>query len=66
MTEEIVPSLDDPLYTTSDVAKMFSVEEVQVRAWIKEGKMNGRKILGRWRVQRSEVIRVANKEYGDG
>lgn len=64
MTEEVIPSLDDPFRTTAEVAAMFGVEESQVRTWIKDGKMKGHKILGRWRVQQSECKRVANEEHG--
>lgn len=61
---DVIPSLDDPMHSTSDVAKMFGVSEPQVRVWITEGKMKATKILGRWRIQESEIRRVANEEYG--
>lgn len=61
---EIEPSLDDPFLTVDSVAKIFDVKPYQVRAWIKEGKMEARMVLGRWRILKSEVKRVANEEYG--
>lgn len=64
MTEQIIPSVDNPFHSTAEVAAMFGVSEPQVREWIKDGKMEGHKILGRWRVQHSECIRVANEEHG--
>lgn len=64
MNGKVIPSIDDPLHSTADVAVMFGVREQQVREWIKEGKMEGHKILGRWRVQHSECVRVANEVHG--
>jgi excisionase family DNA binding protein len=55
---------EDPLYGVTQIAKMFSVEPYTVRVWIKEGKLQGRMIQGRWRVPKSEVIRLANEEHG--
>lgn len=60
-----MPTLDDPFIGVDEVAKMFGTSPVQVRQWIRDGKMDGRKIMGRWRVLTSEVKRVANEEYGE-
>lgn len=60
----IVPTPDNPLYTVGQVAKMFGVDTPTIRDWINKGKIQGHMILGRWRIQHSEVVRVANKEYG--
>lgn len=65
MTEQIIPSPENPLYSVGAVAKMFGVDTHTVRRWINDGKLNATKIEGRWRIQRSEVIRLANKEYGE-
>jgi excisionase family DNA binding protein len=65
MTEQLIPSPEDPLYTTKQVAKMFGVTEATVRTdWIKNGRIKAHKIAGRWRVQKSEVVRLANEEHG--
>lgn len=63
MTEQIDPTTD-PLYGVEQVADMFGVGEPQVRVWIKDGKLNATKVLGRWRVPKSEIIRLANEEHG--
>lgn len=63
--ETIIPSLDNPLYTVAQVAKMFGVDQPTVRLWIRQEKLNAVKVMGRWRVQKSEVVRVANEEYGE-
>jgi excisionase family DNA binding protein len=65
MSEKIVPSLEDPLLPVDEVATMFGVEQHTIRTWIREDKIKATKILGRWRIQKSEVIRIANKEYGE-
>jgi excisionase family DNA binding protein len=60
----IEPSPDNPLYTVRQVALMFGVDTATIRYWISKNKIQGHMVMGRWRIQRSEVIRVANKEYG--
>lgn len=62
--EQIIPSLENPLHSVTTVAKMFGVEEATVRAWIKTGKIKAVKVLGRWKVPNSEVVRIANEEFG--
>lgn len=66
MSEPLKPSLDNPMHSVTDVALMFGVDSYTVRTWISEGKIKANKIMGRWRIQQSEVERVANEEYGDG
>lgn len=64
MSEQIIPTEDNPLYSVSTVAKLFDVDQDTVRQWIREDKIKANKILGRWRILHSEVVRVANEEYG--
>lgn len=64
--ELIVPTEENPLYTVGTVAKLFDVNQAQIRVWIKEGKIKAIKVLGHWRIQKSEVVRLANEEYGRG
>lgn len=65
MTEQVVPSQEDPLLSPQKVAKMFDVQDYTVHHWIKDGKLKAIKIAGRWRIQQSEVVRFANAQYGD-
>ena len=60
----IQPSLENPLYTVPQVAKIFGVEESTIRRWIKSNTLNAIKVRGRWRVEREEIVRLANKEHG--
>lgn len=55
---------EDPLYTAQEVAKMFGVTAYTIRLWIEQGRIEARKIEGRWRIPRSEIRRVANEEHG--
>lgn len=64
--DELVPSKSNPLLSVNDVAEMFSVKPLTVRNWINNGSLKGHMIMGRWRIQKSEVIRLANEVYGDG
>lgn len=62
----IIPSEEDPLLSTDDIAKIFGVKRKTVAGWIHEGKLTAVKIAGRyWRVQRSEMVRFANERYGE-
>lgn len=67
MSEEPVPviSPENPLMSTRQIAKMFSVKGYTVGEWIREGKLrNAVKVNGRWRVPLTEVQRYANELYG--
>lgn len=56
----------DKLYTTKEVAEIFSVTEYTVRNWLKDEKLEGLKTkVGRWRVTESALKEFANKEYGE-
>jgi excisionase family DNA binding protein len=54
----------DPLYGVEQVAEMFGVQGYTVRNWIETGKMEAKKIQGRWRIAKSEIVRFANEEHG--
>ena len=60
----VLPDPDNPMYSVEAVAKMFGVKPYTVRQWIKDGTVEANKVLGRWRVQRSELVKLANKEHG--
>lgn len=64
MNEQVIPSKEDPLLTVEEVAKIFSVEAYTIRNWIKQDKIKATKLGNLWRIQRSEMIRFANQEYG--
>lgn len=64
MTTE--PTDVEKMHTVTSVAETFGVKPATIREWIKAEKIKGVKILGRWRVPHSEVVRIANKEYGNG
>lgn len=56
---------NNKLYTTNQVAEMFSVTPETVRDWIKEGKLPGIILGGRsYRVRRRDLIAFANHKYG--
>jgi len=59
-----VPDVENPYHTLKTVAAMFGVTTATIRNWIKTEKIEGTMILGRWHVAHSEVVRIANKEYG--
>lgn len=62
----IIPSKEDPLLSTQQIAEMFSVKRKTVEGWIRDGLLKGTKIGGRyWRVPESEMIRFANEKYGE-
>lgn len=68
MTEQAVPDFtptpENPLYGVSTVAAMFDVSNHQVRDWIRTGRIQATKVMGQWKIPKSEVTRVANEEYG--
>jgi excisionase family DNA binding protein len=60
----VIPDPDNPFYSVDTVANMFGVSTYTVRGWIKDGKLTATKMQGRWRVQRSDCIKLANEEHG--
>lgn len=61
----IEPSLDDPLLTVDEVAKIFSVTPRTVRLWCSEGKLKSVKLsTGGRRVLKSDMVNFANERYG--
>lgn len=60
----VEPSEENPLYSISSVAKMFDVTSYTVREWIKSGKLEAFKVMGQWRIQKSALVELANKEHG--
>lgn len=56
---------DDKLYSTKQIAELFSVTTETVRDWIKDGKLvGGDGGGGRYRVRRGDLIAFANHKYG--
>jgi len=51
--------------TVGQVARIFSVTNYTVRVWLKDGKLQGHKPSGQWRIAKSEVARFANQLYGE-
>ena len=59
-----VPTEENPLLSVQTVAKMFDVEMNTVRLWIRTERVKATKVMGQWRIPKSETIRIANEEYG--
>jgi excisionase family DNA binding protein len=61
-----LPSLEDPFLTVPQVAEIFAVRTHTIRLWMREGKLEGRKLPGgQWRILQSEVTKFAQAMYGD-
>lgn len=57
---------EDRYLPVREVARIFSVQQITVREWLRSDKvdLHGIQINGRWRVLKSEVKRFANKKFG--
>ena len=56
----------EKLYTTAEVAEMFSVKTNTVREWCKSGTIKAIQLPGgRWRIRESAVKELANERYGE-
>lgn len=57
---------DNRLYSTKQIASLFSVTTETVRDWIKSGKLPGVVADGgrSYRVRRRDLIEFANRKYG--
>jgi len=49
------------LYSVVDLAQMLNVTTVSIRNYIKQGHLNGQKIMGRWFVSEEELEDFFNK-----
>lgn len=60
--------LEDRDYTVTEVAKLFGVHEETVKLWlrsrVKNVKLVGKKVSGRWMIPATEIIACANRLYG--
>ena len=52
---------DVTLYSVVDLAHMLNVTTVSIRNYIKQGHLNGQKIMGRWFVSEEELEDFFNK-----
>lgn len=55
----------DRLMTVDEVAKFFAVTKYTVRCWIRDGDIQAKKLNNKWRILKSEVVRYANKNWGE-
>lgn len=47
--------MNDELLTVNEVAQILKIHPFTIRLWLKQGKLSGVKIGGRWRVRRSAL-----------
>jgi excisionase family DNA binding protein len=53
------------LFTTKKVGELFSVTTETVRNWIEKGELRAVLIQGRYRIPKSEVVKLGNSKFGD-
>lgn len=51
--------------TTSEAAEKLSVQPVTVRSWLTKGKLKGRRLGGRWRVNKKDVEMMLNDSWNN-
>ena len=49
------------LYSVADLSEMLNVTTVSIRNYIKQGHINGHKIMGRWFVSEEALEEFLNK-----
>lgn len=54
----------EPLLTTQQCADLFGVSQETIRSWLKDGRLNGIKPTGTWRVRESEIKRFIDENHG--
>lgn len=52
------------LYTVSEAAALFSINDASMRKWISEGKIRAGKVNGQWRIKHSDVVKLINESFG--
>lgn len=60
----VIPTEEDPLLSTEQIATICGISANEVRRWLREEKMPSIKINGRHRrVLKSELVKFLNKEH---
>ena len=52
---------DVTLYSVPEVSHMLNVTTVSIRNYIKQGYLNGQKVMGRWVVVEEELDKFLNR-----
>ena len=52
---------DVTLYSVPEVSHMLNVTTVSIRNYIKQGYLNGQKVMGRWVVVEKELNKFLNR-----
>jgi predicted site-specific integrase-resolvase len=52
---------DVTLYSVPEVSHMLNVTTVSIRNYIKQGYLNGQKVMGRWVVVEEELNKFLNR-----
>ena len=52
---------DVTLYSVPEVSQMLNVTTVSIRNYIKQGYLNGQKVMGRWVVVEKELNKFLNR-----
>ena len=59
---EAVQALNIELYTVKQVAYLLRVSERTVMNYLKDGRIKGQKVGGKWRITKAEIERFVNGE----
>ncbi len=51
-----------PLLRLKDVARRLDVDEKTIRRWLNDGKIEGSKLVGRWRFEEAEITRLVHSQ----
>lgn len=51
---------DITLYSVLDLAYKLNVTTVTIRNYLKQGKLEGQKVMGRWFISEEDVIKFLN------
>lgn len=65
MTEQVIPTEENPLRSVEYVAKVLDFEEATVRQWLRQGKLKGVKVGGVWKIPQVELVRFVNERFGE-
>ena len=52
---------DVTLYSVPEVSQMLNVTTVSIRNYIKQGYLNGQKVMGRWFITEEELKKFVKK-----
>jgi hypothetical protein len=66
ITQVPIPTPENPFRTAQYIAESMGVKSYTVQEWLRNGKLKGYSIDGKWKVLHSDFVEFLQVRYGPG